>query len=151
MYGLGIVGCNYGADRLRYAVHYALLYLLSESDPGLACPVTLTAATAFTLDRHGSDAQKRRWMPGLTVRQPGPYIDGATWVTEKQGGPMPVRRPRRSCPVSGPGTTGSAARSGSRATRTPIWRWSRHDPRAPQTGRMASGSTCSPAASTTGA
>ena len=86
VYGLGIVGCNYGADRLRYAVHYALLYLLSESDPGLACPVTLTAATAFALDRHGSDAQKRRWMPGLTVRQPGPYIDGATWVTEKQGG-----------------------------------------------------------------
>jgi acyl-CoA dehydrogenase len=23
VYGLGIVGCNYGADRLRYAVHHA--------------------------------------------------------------------------------------------------------------------------------
>ena len=86
VYGLGIVGCSFGPDRLPFAVHHALLYLLSQSDPALGCPVTLTAATAFVLDRHGSPEQRARWLPQLTVRQPGPYLDGATWVTERPGG-----------------------------------------------------------------
>ncbi len=86
VYGLGIVGCTYGPERLPHSVHFALLYLLSQADPGLACPVTLTAATAFVLDRHGSASQKAKYLPGLTVCQPGPFLDGATWVTERAGG-----------------------------------------------------------------
>ena len=86
VYGLGTIGCSYGPAALPYVVHFGLLYLLSESDPGLACPVTLTAATAFVLARHGSDAQRARHLPLLAVRQEGPFADGATFVTEKQGG-----------------------------------------------------------------
>lgn len=86
VYELGTVGCAYGPDPLPHSVHFALLYLLCQSDPGLGCPVTLTAATAFVLDRHGSSEQKKRYLPGLTVRGPGPFLDGATWVTEKPGG-----------------------------------------------------------------
>ncbi len=86
VYGLGTIGCNYGEDPLPYAVHFGLLYLLSESDPGLACPVTLTASTAYVLARHGDEEQKARHLPPLTVRGKGPYADGATFVTEKQGG-----------------------------------------------------------------
>lgn len=86
VYGLGIVGCNYGPRPLPYTVHFGLLYLLSESDPGLSCPVTLTAATAYVISRHGSVGQKRRYLPRLAVRAPGPFADGATFVTEKQGG-----------------------------------------------------------------
>ncbi len=86
VYGLGTIGCNYGEDPLPYAVHFALLYLLSESDPGLACPVTLTASTAYVLSRHGSDEQKARHLPLLAVRAEGEFADGATFVTEKQGG-----------------------------------------------------------------
>ena len=86
VYGLGTIGCNYGPNPLPYAAHFGLLYLLSESDPGLACPVTLTASTAFVLARHGSAEQRRRYLPQLAVREEGPFADGATWVTEKQGG-----------------------------------------------------------------
>ena len=86
VYGLGTVGCSYGPQALPYAVHFALLYLLSESDPGLACPVTLTASTAYVLARHGSPGQIERYLPLLAVRQDGPFADGATFVTEKQGG-----------------------------------------------------------------
>lgn len=86
VYGLGIVGCCYGPNPLPFTVHFALLHLLAQSDPGLACPVTLTAATAFVIDRHGSEAQRRRYLPGLAVRGPGAFLDGATWITERQGG-----------------------------------------------------------------
>jgi len=86
VYGLGVVGCNYGPDPLPYLAHFGLLYLLSQSDPGLACPVTLTACTAYVLARHGSPEQKERYLPRLAVRAPGPFADGATFVTEKQGG-----------------------------------------------------------------
>lgn len=86
VYALGTVGCCYGPDPLPFSVHFALLHLLSQSDPGLACPVTLTAATAFVVDRHGSDAQRRRYLPGLTAQTPGGFLDGATWLTERQGG-----------------------------------------------------------------
>jgi alkylation response protein AidB-like acyl-CoA dehydrogenase len=86
VYGLGVVGCNYGPRPLPYTVHFALLYLLSQSDPGLACPVTLTASTAYVLSRYGSDGQRERYLPQLAVRSPGPFRDGATFVTEKQGG-----------------------------------------------------------------
>ncbi|MHB8554926.1 MAG: acyl-CoA dehydrogenase family protein [Candidatus Dormibacteria bacterium] len=86
VYGLGIVGCNYGPRPLPYTVHFGLLYLLSESDPGLGCPVTLTAATAYVVSRHGSEGQKSRYLPRLAVREEGPFADGATFVTEKQGG-----------------------------------------------------------------
>ncbi len=86
VYGLGTVGCCYGPDPLPYTAHFGLLYLLSESDPGLACPVTLTASAAFVLARHGSAEQRRSYLPQLAVREPGPFADGATWVTEKQGG-----------------------------------------------------------------
>ncbi len=86
VYGLGIVGCNYGPRPLPYTVHFGLLYLLSESDPGLSCPVTLTAATAYVISRHGSESQKSRYLPRLAVREEGPFADGATFVTEKQGG-----------------------------------------------------------------
>ncbi len=86
VYGLGTVGCTYGPDPLPHSVHFALLYLLSQADPGLACPVTLTAATAFVLNRHGSAQQREKYLPGLTVRSPGTFLDGATWVTEKAAG-----------------------------------------------------------------
>ena len=86
VYGLGTIGCSYGQDPLPYAVHFALLYLLSESDPGLACPVTLTASTAYVLARHGDEEQRACHLPLLTVREEGPFADGATFVTEKQGG-----------------------------------------------------------------
>ncbi len=86
VYGLGTVGCNYGPESLPYVVHFALLYLLSQSDPGLACPVTLTSSTAYVLARHGSERQKDRYLPQLAVRGAGPFADGATFVTEKQGG-----------------------------------------------------------------
>ena len=86
VYGLGTVGCNYGPQPLPLTVHFGLLYLLSEADPGLSCPVTLTAATAYVISRHGSTGQKQRYLPRLAIREPGPFADGATFVTEKQGG-----------------------------------------------------------------
>ena len=86
VYGLGTIGCSYGPRALPYTVHFALLYLLSESDPGLACPVTLTASCAYVLARHGNEMQKERQLPLLAVTGEGPFADGATFVTEKQGG-----------------------------------------------------------------
>lgn len=85
-YGLGVVGHCYGPDPLPPTFHFSAVYLISQADTGLACPVTLTGATAHVLARHGTEVQKERYLPGLTVREPRPYLEGATWVTEKQGG-----------------------------------------------------------------
>lgn len=86
VYGLGVVGRCHGPDPLPPTFHFVSVYLISQSDTGLACPVTLTGATAHVIARYGTGEQKERYLPRLAVREPGPFFDGATWVTEKQGG-----------------------------------------------------------------
>ncbi|MDA8345518.1 MAG: acyl-CoA dehydrogenase family protein [Thermaerobacter sp.] len=112
VYGLGTIGCNYGPSALPYSAHFGLLYLLSESDPGLACPVTLTASAAFVIARHGSEEQRRRYLPQLAVREEGPFADGATWVTEKQGGSDAGAATTQAVPIADADRAAALARYG---------------------------------------
>lgn len=86
VYRLGIVGCNYGDGSLPYLVHFALGYLLSQSDPALYCPVTLTASVAKLIADRGDELLRSRFLPGLTAWRVGGYLDAATAVTEVFGG-----------------------------------------------------------------
>jgi acyl-CoA dehydrogenase len=84
-YRRGAVGLNYGDDRAPYIVTFAMGYLLSHADVSLHCPVTMTGAVAYVLDRFAPPSVKSRWLPELT-RRDGRALTGGTWATEQHGG-----------------------------------------------------------------
>ena len=81
----GIVGLNYGSEARPFLLTFAMGYLLSQSDISIHCPVTLTGAVAYVLDRHAPKQVKDAFLPGLT-RMDGTALTGGTWATELQGG-----------------------------------------------------------------
>lgn len=90
-YNTGIVGFvhkdipNLG-HKGNYVYSYALKYLLSHSEPGLACPVTLTKATAYLLDHYASAELKEKYLPHVVSTGDVELYEGATFLTERQGG-----------------------------------------------------------------
>lgn len=84
-YRRGVVGLNYGPDPAPYLITFAMGYLLSQADVSLHCPVTMTGAVAYVLDRFAPPALKARYLPEL-VRRDGRALSGGTWATEKHGG-----------------------------------------------------------------
>ncbi|MDQ0338212.1 alkylation response protein AidB-like acyl-CoA dehydrogenase [Caldalkalibacillus uzonensis] len=91
VYGDGIVSYLYHApeelgEKVPYLYSYLMGYLLSESEPGFYCPVTLTMSCAYLVDRYADPELKQRYLPGLTTTDGEKVYEGATWLTERQGG-----------------------------------------------------------------
>ncbi|WP_438318664.1 acyl-CoA dehydrogenase family protein [Sporosarcina sp. FA9] len=70
----------------NYVYSFAQGYLLSQAEPGFYCPVTLTQATAYLLDNYASDAVKERFLPHVCATGDVDLFEGATFLTERQGG-----------------------------------------------------------------
>ncbi|KGR87381.1 acyl-CoA dehydrogenase family protein [Lysinibacillus odysseyi] len=70
----------------NYIYSFAQGYLLSQSEPGFYCPVTLTMATAYLLEHYADDAVKKRFMPHVCSTGDVELYEGATFLTERQGG-----------------------------------------------------------------
>ncbi len=90
-YHSGIVGFLYKEiPALRrkgnYIYSYAQGYLLSQSEPGFYCPVTLTMATAYLLDQYADQSLKDQFLPHVTSMGEVELYEGATFLTERQGG-----------------------------------------------------------------
>ncbi len=85
VYARGIVGLNYGPSPRPFALTFAMGYMLSQSDISIHCPVTLTGAVAYVLDRFAPAAVKEPALHDLT-RMDGKAKTGGTWATEKHGG-----------------------------------------------------------------
>ncbi len=85
VYRRGVVGLNYGNDPAPFVITYAMGYLLSQSDVSLHCPVTMTGAVAYVLDRHAPAAVRDKYLHQLT-RRDGQALTGGTWATEYHGG-----------------------------------------------------------------
>ncbi|WP_139488210.1 acyl-CoA dehydrogenase family protein [Brevibacillus dissolubilis] len=91
VYGAGIVGHLYNpvpqlGRTVPYMYSYFMGYLLSQSEPGFYCPVTLTMSAAYLLHRYGNHQQKSDYLTGLTSLDYATLYEGATWLTERQGG-----------------------------------------------------------------
>ncbi|EJL47658.1 acyl-CoA dehydrogenase family protein [Brevibacillus agri] len=91
VYGAGIVSYLYHdipelGRKAPYSYSFLMGYLVSQTEPGFYCPVTLTMSAAYLIDRYGSDAQKKQYLSGLTSRDRTRLYEGATWLTERQGG-----------------------------------------------------------------
>lgn len=90
-YNKGIVGyIHKEIPRLgtkgNYMYSYAQGYLLSQTEPGFYCPVTLSMATALLLERYASPEVKARFLPHVLSTGEVELYEGATFLTERQGG-----------------------------------------------------------------
>ena len=83
LYSKGIVWKKF-LDNASWFIHFALGYMLF--DPGLYCSVTVTLATAYTIYKYGSNEQKEKYLPHFFTQDKEELWQGATWVTEVQGG-----------------------------------------------------------------
>lgn len=91
VYGAGIVHYLYHdipelGFKAPYSYSFLLGYLVSQTEPGFYCPVTLTMSAAYLIDKYGDEQQKEQYLSGLTSRDRRSLYEGATWLTERQGG-----------------------------------------------------------------
>lgn len=90
-YNTGVVGYVHKeipelGHRGNYIYSYAQGYLLSQTEPGFYCPVTLTMATAYLLDQYASSELKEKFLPHVLSTGETTLYEGATFLTERQGG-----------------------------------------------------------------
>ncbi|ASF40385.1 isovaleryl-CoA dehydrogenase [Halobacillus halophilus] len=90
-YGAGIVGyIHKDIPELGrpggYVYSFAQGYLLSQAESGFYCPVTLTMATAYLIERYASQELKERYLPHVLSTGEMELYEGATFLTERQGG-----------------------------------------------------------------
>ncbi|MCM3125490.1 MULTISPECIES: acyl-CoA dehydrogenase family protein [unclassified Mesobacillus] len=90
-YNTGIVGYVHKeipelGRRGNYIYSYAQGYLLSQTEPGFYCPVTLTMATAYLLDQYAFPELKEKFLPHVLSTGETTLYEGATFLTERQGG-----------------------------------------------------------------
>ncbi|GKV57613.1 acyl-CoA dehydrogenase [Sporosarcina sp. NCCP-2222] len=90
-YDTGIVGYVHKdipdlGHRGNYTYSFAQGYLLSHAEPGFYCPVTLTMATAYLLEHYADEDVKNRFLPHVCSTGEVPLYEGATFLTERQGG-----------------------------------------------------------------
>ncbi|GEK32778.1 acyl-CoA dehydrogenase family protein [Kurthia sibirica] len=90
-YDTGIVGYLHKnipelGHRGNYMYSFAQGYLLSQAEPGFYCPVTLSMATGFLLEHYASEELKQRFLVPVSSTGEGVHFEGATFLTERQGG-----------------------------------------------------------------
>ncbi|WP_153730467.1 acyl-CoA dehydrogenase family protein [Sporosarcina obsidiansis] len=90
-YDTGIVGYVHKeipelGHKGNYTYSFAQGYLLSHAEPGFYCPVTLTMATAYLLEHYADEQVKELFLPHVCSTGEVPLFEGATFLTERQGG-----------------------------------------------------------------
>ncbi|MGM7702565.1 acyl-CoA dehydrogenase family protein [Pseudalkalibacillus sp. Hm43] len=90
-YNTGIVGYVHKEipelnQKGNYIYSYAQGYLLSQTEAGFYCPVTLTMATAYLLDHYADEKVKEEFLPHVISTGETELFEGATFLTERQGG-----------------------------------------------------------------
>ncbi|ELY36219.1 acyl-CoA dehydrogenase family protein [Natronorubrum tibetense] len=89
-YEMGIVADSFTApsgreEPMPLSHNLAMQYLLCYADPGFDCPVAMTAGAALVLEKF-DDGDLAGYYEGLTSRTYEDLIEGAMFLTEKQGG-----------------------------------------------------------------
>ncbi len=84
-YERGVIGLAYGDDAAPHLLSFAMGYLLSQGDISIHCPVTMTGAVAYVLDRVAPKPLRDAYLHSLT-RMDGQALSAGTWATELHGG-----------------------------------------------------------------
>ncbi|WP_433634618.1 acyl-CoA dehydrogenase family protein [Halomicrococcus sp. NG-SE-24] len=94
-YEAGVVADSFEAppdrdERLGLTHTLVMQTLLAYCDVGFACPVSMTAGAALVLENYADDSEHadvlRRYYERLTARDVDDHVEGAMFLTEKQGG-----------------------------------------------------------------
>lgn len=91
-YGEGLVSLAYddqarpGGGRAPHTLTMGMSYLFAQSEAGLLCPVCMTDGAARVIERFAEPEIVSRYLPGLTSSDSESLLEGAMWLTEKQGG-----------------------------------------------------------------
>lgn len=84
-YARGIIGKCYGNKPEPHMRSFVMGYMLSQADISIHCPVTMTGAVAYVIDRVATDKVKKEWLHEAT-RMDHKTKTGGTWATELHGG-----------------------------------------------------------------
>ena len=84
-YRRGAIGLAFGPGAAPHLFSFTCGYLLSSADVSIHCPVTMTGAVAYVLDRLAPAPVRDSFLPDL-VRLDGTAKSAGTWATELHGG-----------------------------------------------------------------
>lgn len=85
-YKKGTIGLAFQAkDPEPHLLSFAMGYMLSQSDISVHCPVTMTGAVAYVLDKCAPKDVRDAYLHEMT-RMDGQTKTGGTWATELHGG-----------------------------------------------------------------
>lgn len=79
----GVAGLE---GRASLVLNDALIYVATQGEAGLFCPLSMTRALARTLVKHAPAELVERYLPRLTATDLDQLYTGAMFMTEKQGG-----------------------------------------------------------------
>ena len=91
-YGNGLAGMSNmpgfrgRAEPTSQLVKFAAMYLFTQADGSVSCPVSMTDILARVLKMYASPSLVDRYLPGLTSLDYGQLLTGAMFMTEKTGG-----------------------------------------------------------------
>lgn len=84
VYDRGVIAEPYKSG-VPHAFSFINGYLLSQADISIHCPVTMTGAVAYVLDKYSPKEIKDKYLPQV-IAQDGTAKSGGTWATELHGG-----------------------------------------------------------------
>ena len=73
-----------------------MIYAISFYDPGVRCPYTVTLGTTVPLAKYGGAELQKQFLQQL-LRKDDSAWQGATWMTEIEGGSDFGRRCKNNC------------------------------------------------------
>lgn len=86
IYRRGVVGLSFADPNPEpHSLSFVMGYLLSHSDIATHCPVTMTGAVAYVVQKFGSPEIREKYLHEST-RMDGHAKTGGTWATEKHSG-----------------------------------------------------------------
>ena len=86
VYKRGVIGLAFDATRPEpHTLSFAMGYLLSHSDISTHCPVTMTGAVAYVVNKYATPFLRQKFLHQST-RMDGHAKTGGTWATEKHSG-----------------------------------------------------------------
>ncbi len=85
-YERGTIGLAFqDKDPEPHLLTFTMGYMLSQTDISVHCPVTMTGAVAYVLDKYAPKAVRDEYLYDMT-RMDGAAKTGGTWCTELHGG-----------------------------------------------------------------
>ncbi|SFJ88013.1 acyl-CoA dehydrogenase family protein [Thermoflavimicrobium dichotomicum] len=85
----GVIGWRYRDDvpeKIPFFYTQLMHMLMSGAETGFTCPVALTMSVAFVIEKFGTEEQKKKFLPKLASMDRRTLEQGATFLTEIQGG-----------------------------------------------------------------